>query len=73
MLELVNPLISIPFIKNFVFDPKRIQNLSSKKMQKYRNKSLKKALDYAYKVPLYKKKYESAGIKKSDINVAIQK
>lgn len=67
MFELVNPLLSIPFIKNFIFDPKRIQNLSSNNMQKYRNKALKKAIDYAYKVPLYKKKYESAGIQKSDI------
>ncbi len=67
MDELFNPLISIPFVKNLIFDPNRLNRLSPKKMIKYRDKALRKTINYAYKVPLYKMKYESDGIYKSDI------
>lgn len=67
MYEFVNPIISIPFIKNVIFDSKRLHYLSPKNMLKYRNKALRKTIKYAYTVPLYKKKYESAGIHPSDI------
>ena len=67
MYEFVNPIISIPFIKNVIFDSKRLNNLTPKNMLKYRNNALKKTIKYAYTVPLYKKKYESADIHPSDI------
>jgi phenylacetate-CoA ligase len=67
MDELVNPLISIPFGINLIFDPNRLNRLSPKKMIKYRDKALRKTINYAYKVPLYKMKYETEGIYKNDI------
>ena len=53
-----NPRLSLPFIKNFIFDPGKIERLSLAKLERYKDKALKKMIYYAYSVPLYKKKYK---------------
>ena len=63
----LNPSITIPFLKNYILDPNRIERLNSKQLESYRDKALRKMIDYAYTVPLYKKKYKDAGIHPSDI------
>lgn len=67
MSSLFNPFISIPFLKNYIFDPNRIERLNPKQLERYRDRSLRKILHYAYNVPLYRKKYKDAGISPSDI------
>ena len=57
MNPLLNPRIAIPLFKNYILDSNRIEKLGPKQLERYRNKSLRKMIAYAYKVPLYKKKY----------------
>ena len=58
MNPFLNPSIAIPFLKNYIADTYRIERLSSKGLEKYRNKAFRKIVAYAYTVPLYKRKYK---------------
>jgi len=68
MNPLLNPLISLPILNNYIFDPGRIQRLNYKQLKKYRDKAFKKIVKYAYTVPLYHDKYKRAGIHPNDIS-----
>ena len=67
MNPFLNPSTTIPFIKNYILDPGRIERLRPKQLERYRDNSLRKMISYAYKIPLYRKKYKEAGIHPSDI------
>ena len=67
MNPFLNPLIAFPFIKNYFTDTDRIERFSSEKLQRYRDKELRKIVKYAYAVPLYKKRYDEANIRPNDI------
>jgi len=67
MNPFLNPITGIPFIKNFIFAPGRLQRLTPKQMSKYRDKAFRKIVKYAYTAPLYHKKYKEAGIYPDDI------
>ena len=67
MNPFLNPKISIPFLKNYITDPGRIERLSPQRLEKYRNRALQKILKYASSVPLYQKKYEEAHINPQSI------
>jgi phenylacetate-CoA ligase len=67
MNPFLNPFITIPFLKNYIIDPGRIERYSPKELERYKDKKFRKILSYAYSVPLYKKKYKDAGIKLNDI------
>jgi len=67
MNPFLNPVTGLPFIKNFILDPGRLRRLNHKQMERYRDKVLRKAVKYAYTVPLYHKKYKKAGVHPDDI------
>jgi len=67
MNPLLNPLVSMPLIKGYILDPGRTQRLNHEQLKRYRDKEFKKIIKYAYTVPLYHKKYKTAGIYPSDI------
>ena len=67
MNPFLNPLTGLPFLKNFIFDAGRLNRMSIEKVEKYRDKVLKKIIKYAYTVPLYHDKYKKAGIHPEDI------
>ena len=67
MNPFLNPLVTIPFIKNYIMDPGRIERLNPKQLESYKDKVFRKLVSYAYTVPLYKKKYTEAGIHPSNI------
>jgi len=67
MNPFLNPFITIPFIKNYILDPGRIERVGTQKLEIYRDRSFRKMISYAYTVPLYKKKFKEAGIHLSDI------
>ena len=67
MNPLFNPLIGLPFIKNYLLDPKRLQRLNPTALRRYQNKAFRHIVKYAYSVPLYRTKYKTAGIHPSDI------
>ena len=51
MNPFLNPFIPIPFIKNYILDPGRIERLGAEKLERYQNKALRKMVFYAYTVP----------------------
>ncbi len=63
----LNPLITIPFIKNSLYDPGRLQRLNQQQLEKYRDKVFKKIIHIAYTVPVYHQKYKKAGVHPHDI------
>lgn len=67
MNPFLNPLIGLPFLKNYFSVPNRLTRFNKKKMQDFRDKSLRKIIRYAYNVPIYQKKYHALGIKPDDI------
>ncbi len=68
MNQLFNPFISLPLLKEYILGPRRIHRLKPKQLKKYQDKSFKKIVKYAYKVPLYHDKYKKAGIHPNDIH-----
>ena len=62
MNPFLNPITALPFFKNYLVDPGRIKRLNFEQMEKYRNKALRKSVEYAYKAPVYHKKYKKTHI-----------
>jgi len=67
MNPFLNPIFTSKAIKNYITGVKRAWK-SPEKIKKYQDKALKKALKYAYKVPIYRKKYNEAGLDINDIS-----
>ena len=67
MNPFINPVTGIPFLKNFLFDAKRLQASSHKNINKYRNQALQKIIKYADTVPLYHIKYKAFNLHPNDI------
>ena len=64
---LLNPKYLIPFTKQYILSPGRINRLNRKQMEKYRYKAFKKMVKYAYTIPLYHDKYKKAGVHPNDM------
>ena len=67
MNPFLNPVTGIPFLKNFLFDAQRLRKFSPEKINKYRDKALRRIVRYADTVPLYHIKYQAAGLHPHDI------
>ncbi len=67
MNPLANPFISLPLLKAYLTDAKRIKNKSPQQIEQYKIKSLRKIVSYAYTIPFYYNKYKKAGISPNDI------
>lgn len=67
MNPFLNPVTGLPFLKDFIFDPGRLQRYTSKQMENYRDKVFRKIIKYAYSVPLYHNKYKKVGVHPNDI------
>ena len=68
MNPFLNPLNTLPLLKNIIFDPGRLKRLNQKQIEKYRDYALKKMVKYAYSVPLYHDIYKKNGIHPRNIN-----
>jgi len=67
MNPFLNPFLSIPLLKGLLFDPNRIYQQKPDQLERFRNKTFRNIVRYAYTVPLYHDKYKKAGIKPDDI------
>jgi phenylacetate-CoA ligase len=67
MNPFLNPRIILPFIKNYMQDPKRIERLNQNELERYKDKALKNIILKAYNVPLYRNKYKKLGLTQADI------
>ena len=67
MNQLFNPILLSRVLKSYIADPDRLKRSTNEKLEKYQSIQLKKILNYAYTVPVYKDKYKKVGIKPGDI------
>jgi phenylacetate-CoA ligase len=54
-------------IKSYLMDLGRLHRSTNEDLRKFQNKSIKKMVNYAYYVPLYREKYKKLGIHPSQI------
>jgi phenylacetate-CoA ligase len=64
----LNPKIILPFAKQALLDPKRLQRLDNNQLKRYKDAQFKKIVKYAYTTPLYHKKFKDQNIHPNDIN-----
>ncbi len=62
-----NPIFLCRVLKSYLVDPGRLHRMTAEDIRKFQNISLKKMVNYAYHVPLYKEKYKEAGVHPSHI------
>jgi len=67
MNPFLNPWNTIPILKNYFFDPGRIERLNPEKLKQFKDKALRKMVSYAYNVPLYNQKYKEVGVHPNEI------
>ncbi|KAA0000210.1 MAG: phenylacetate--CoA ligase family protein [Thermoplasmata archaeon] len=67
MNPFLNPLFSLKALAHYLTDVERAWKLKPDEIKRYQSKALRKALKYAYRVPLYHRKYKEAGIYPDDI------
>ena len=67
MNPLLNPVFLFRVLKSYKTDPGRLKRISNEKLRRFQNISLKKMVNYAYHVPLYRDKYKEAGVHPGDI------
>jgi len=63
----LNPIFSIKAIKSYLTDIDRLWKISPEKLKQFQDKNFRKAVKYAYTVPLYHNKYKEANIHPNDI------
>ena len=67
MNPFLNPIFTFKILKHYLTDIDRAWKMKPEEIKRYQNKALRKAIKYAYKVPLYHRKYKKAGISPEDI------
>jgi len=67
MNPFLNPITLIPFLKNYFTIPAQLHKKNPEYIKKYRDKSFKKIVKYAYTIPVYHRKYKKAGVHPNDI------
>ncbi len=67
MTSITNPVVAYHLLKGYFVEENRVRRDSIKKINRYRDKSFRKIVRYAYNVPIYRKKYKDAGIHPDDI------
>lgn len=67
MNPFLNPLFAARSIARYLTAINRAWRLTPEELKRYQDRALKKTLAYAYRVPLYHRKYREAGIHPDDI------
>jgi phenylacetate-CoA ligase len=63
-----NPVFLSKILAKYLFDIDRLKTLNEKELNRFRDKSLRNIVSYAYTVPLYHDKYKKAGLHPSNIS-----
>ena len=67
MNPLLNPIFFSRLLKSYITDPSRLKRYTNEKLVRYQLVQLKKIVNYAYKVPVYRNKYKNMGAHPRDI------
>lgn len=68
MNPFLNPVFTFRVLKHYLTDIKRAWKYDEERLKKYQDRAFKKAVKYAYSVPLYREKYKAAGVHPDDIH-----
>ncbi|UCD13392.1 MAG: phenylacetate--CoA ligase family protein, partial [Thermoplasmatales archaeon] len=68
MNPFLNPWFLFQILKSYLLDTNRLYRMSSRNLKKFQDKAIKKMVQYAYDVPIYKNKYKECGVHPDDIN-----
>lgn len=68
MNPLLNPAVTIPFLRYYHQDPVRLEKLNRTQLHRYQDQELRKILRYTTTVPFYHQHYRDAAINPRDIN-----
>ncbi len=63
----LNPVFTFRALKIYWFDVKKLWNISPEKLKRFQDRALRRAVKYAYTVPVYHKKYKELKIHPNDI------
>ncbi len=63
----LNPVFTFKAVKSYLFDVDRLWDISPEKLKRFQDRALRRAVKYAYTVPLYNKKYKELNIHPNDI------
>lgn len=64
----LDPVLLYRVLKSYLVDPDRLRRKTNEELKTFQNISLKKIVNHAYQVPLYRDKYKEAGIHPRDIH-----
>ncbi len=67
MNPFLNPIFAAKALKEYITGVNRAWKLKPEELKRYQDKALRKALKYAYLVPLYHRKFREAGLYPDDI------
>ncbi len=67
MNPFLNPINIVIFLKNYLSDISRLDKCSKEQIKKYKDKSFRKVVNYAYTIPMYHDKYKKVGVHPDDI------
>lgn len=62
-----NPVLLSKIVKSYLIDFNRLARLNQKELERFRDKSFRKIVRYAYTVPMYHEIYKRAGLYPNDI------
>jgi len=62
-----NPVFTFKAVKSYWFEVDRLWNISPEKLKRFQDRALRRAVKYAYSVPVYNKKYKEVNIHPNDI------
>ncbi|MCX6663962.1 MAG: hypothetical protein NTZ75_06905 [Euryarchaeota archaeon] len=68
MNQFLNPIFLSKAVYKYLVDPSRLRKMNDETLKRFRDKSLRTILAYAYEVPVYREKYKKAGIHPWDIH-----
>jgi phenylacetate-CoA ligase len=63
----LNPVFTFKSVKSYLFDIDRIWQISPQGLKRFQDKAFRRAVKFAYTVPLYNKKYKELNIHPNDI------
>ncbi len=67
MNPFLNPAFALRMLIRYLRDPGRAWRVTPEKLRRYQNRALRRTMRYAWKVPLYRKKWRTAGIAPGDM------
>ena len=67
MNPFLNPAFLSKTLYGYIVETRRLNRMTKQQLSRYRDKTFRKLVNYAYSVPVYHKKYRETGIHPKDI------